>query len=86
MIPGYMFWRRLGDLISICITQGLHMEIEVGPRVAFWQSETRKSTWSHAYILDKGISSFMVQGPGCEQLQIHTYACSRVYCSLTGIF
>lgn len=55
-----MFWRRLGDLISILITQGLHMEIQVSHKVPFWLSEIRKRTFSHAYILDKGISSFMV--------------------------
>jgi hypothetical protein len=44
------------------------MEIEVSHKVPFWLSETRKCTFSHAYILDKGISSFMVQAPHLRSL------------------
>lgn len=67
-----MLWRRLGDLISACITTGLHMQIEVSSKVPFWLSEMRKRTFSHAYILDKGISSFMGRPPRLN----------RKYCSM----
>ena len=60
---GYMFWSRLGDFISACVTKGLHTGNSVSPDVPFFLSELRKRTFGTAYNLDKSISTFMGRPP-----------------------
>jgi hypothetical protein len=55
---GYLFWRRLGDLISAVIMKGLHVS-NVSADVPFWLSELRERVFCHAYNFDKSISSFV---------------------------
>lgn len=60
---GYMFWRRLGDLIAAITTKGLHFGNNVTPQVPFWLCELRKRVFCYCYNLDKSISTFMGRPP-----------------------
>ena len=65
-------WKRLGDLISICVAQGLHEEVRPSDQVPFWMSEIRKRAFGVTFICDKGQANFMGRPPRL----------SRRYCSM----
>jgi chromatin structure-remodeling complex subunit RSC3/30 len=71
-VVGYLSWRRVGDLISICIAKGLHGEIRPSETVPFWLSELRKRQFVVTYSLDKSSSIFLGRPPRLQ----------RKYCSM----